>query len=64
MNTAQTVEEYFSGREKELLGQLNTCLNSWDTLTISVAELEPEPEPPELYHFDPRRTGTGTVSLL
>jgi hypothetical protein len=28
----------------------------------SVAELEPEPEPLEPYHFDPRRTGT--VSLL
>ncbi len=23
-----------------------------------------EPEPPEPYHFDPRRTGAGTVSLL
>jgi hypothetical protein len=30
----------------------------------SVAEPEPEPEPPEPYHFDPRTTGTGTVSLL
>ncbi len=32
----------------------------------SVAEPEPELEPEllEPYHFDPRRTGTGTVSLL
>jgi hypothetical protein len=28
----------------------------------SVAELEPEPEQPEPYYFDPRKTGT--VSLL
>ncbi len=32
----------------------------------SVVEAEPEQElePPEPYHFDPRRTGTGTASLL
>jgi hypothetical protein len=35
-----------------------------DLVLISVAEPEPELEPPKPYHFDPRRTGTGTVSLL
>jgi hypothetical protein len=34
------------------------------TLATSVAEPEPELEPPEPYYVDPRKTGTGTVSLL
>ncbi len=32
--------------------------------SVAEPELEPELEPPEPYHFDPRRTGAGTVSLL
>jgi hypothetical protein len=32
--------------------------------SVAEPEPEPEPEPPEPYNFDPRRTGTGTVSLL